>query len=479
MTIDPYDAHRRDERDRGTRGASTQLQAISTWQGWSASLDVAVQLRSRFKPQIVSIRTMESGESTSKFPDEFDPFAQATIESPYAFYRSLRTHAPVYRVPKADYYLVTRHADIKAVVMNPATYSSNLTSIVVAQTDGSVSSLDVGQLGIGPVDVLAVQDPPAHTRQRALTQPRFAMRMVRGREQSVRAQASELLDVALENQGETNWMKKFAYLLPMNVIMDIIGLPLADRDQLKAWSDLAIALLSGTSSAEQMASHAMGALSLFQYLQARFEEARRDPKDDLLGLLAEATGTDDDALTVEESVSILLQLIIAGNESTAGLIGSATRLLAENPNLQDALRQDPSRIALFVEEAVRLESPFQGHFRKTREATELAGVSLPEGARLMVVWASGNRDERVFQRADSIDLDRPNARAQLSFGHGIHLCIGAQLARLEAKVAIEELLKRTTRFEMAGPVRHVSSVFVRTPAELPLELHADYAQRNA
>ncbi len=167
--------------------------------------------------------------------------------------------------------------------MNPETYSSNLTSIVMAQTDGSMASLDVGQLGIGPVDVLAVQDPPAHTRQRALTHPRFRMRMVRGREQSVRAQACDLLDAALDNQEEANWMKKFAFLLPMNVIIDIVGLPMEDRDQLKTWSDLAIALLSGTSTAEQMATHAMGALSLFQYLQARFEEAGRNPKDDLLG----------------------------------------------------------------------------------------------------------------------------------------------------------------------------------------------------
>jgi len=410
----------------------------------------------------------KSSPPRDRLPEEFDPFSQDTIESPYDFYASLRAYAPVYRVPRADYYLVSRHADIKSVVMNPGTFSSNLTSIVMAQTDGSMASLDVSQLGIGPVDVLAVQDPPAHTRQRALTHPRFAMRTVRGREQSVRDQARDLLDPALEEPGELNWMSQFASLLPMAVIMDIIGLPAEDRDQLKDWSDLAIALLSGTSTNEQMASHAMGALSMFQYLQAQFEEARRNPKDDLLGLLAEATGTSDEALSVEESVSILLQMIIAGNESTASLIGSATRLLAEDPGLQASLRQDPSRIPLFVEEAVRLESPFQGHFRKTNEATELAGVALPEGARLMVLWASGNRDERVFDRPDGVDLDRPNLKAHLGFGHGIHLCIGAQLARLEARVALEELLKRSQHFEMTGPARHVSSVFVRTPVDVPI-----------
>ena len=419
---------------------------------------------------------VSDGDSSSpELPGEFDPFAQGTIESPYAFYGSLRAHAPVYRVPRTDYYLVSRYEDIKSVVMNPGAYSSNLTSIVMAQTDGSMASLDVGQLGIGPVDVLAVQDPPSHTRQRALTHPRFAMRTVRGREESVRKQARELLVPALENEDEPNWMKKFASLLPMAVIIDIIGLPQEDRDQLKAWSDLAIALLSGTSTAEQMASHAMGALSLFQYLQVRFEEAQRNPKDDLLGLLSEATGADEDALTVEESVSILLQMIVAGNESTASLIGSATRLLAENPDLQESLRRDPSRIPVFVEEAVRLEAPFQGHFRKTNEAMELAGVALPEGARLMVLWASGNRDETVFEDADRIDLERPNLRNHLSFGHGIHLCIGAQLARLEARVALEELLNSTSRFEMAGPARHLPSVFVRTPSDLPIRLRAERA----
>lgn len=411
-----------------------------------------------------------SESSDVKLPAEFEPFAQTTIESPYEFYRALRTHAPVYRMPNADYFAVSRHADIKAVAMDPASYSSNLTSIVMAQTDGAIASVDVSQLGIGPVDVLAVQDPPDHTRQRALTQPRFAMRTVRGREEYVRQQARTLLEGVLANQQEMNWMEAFASVLPMNVIIEMIGLPLEDREQIKTWSDLAIALLSGTSTAEQMAGHAMGALRLFEYLQARFDEARQRPKDDLLGLLSEATGDHDDALTVDESVSILLQLLIAGNESTASLIGSATRLLAENPDLQTRLRADPSRIPHFVEEALRLETPFQGHFRRTTKACELAGVALPEGARLMVLWASGNRDERVFEAPDAIDWDRANLRAHLGFGHGIHLCIGAQLARLEAKVALEELLKRTAHFEMAGAVQHVPSVFVRTPSKLPIAL---------
>jgi cytochrome P450 len=175
--------------------------------------------------------------SDVELPGEFEPFAQATIESPYEFYRALRTHAPVYRMPNADYFLVSRHADVKAVAMDPGSYSSNLTSIVMAQTDGSMASVDVNQLGIGPVDVLAVQDPPDHTRQRALTQPRFAMRTVRGREEYVREQARKLLETALANRQEVNWMETFASVLPMNVIIEMIGLPLEDREQIKTWSD--------------------------------------------------------------------------------------------------------------------------------------------------------------------------------------------------------------------------------------------------
>ncbi len=180
----------------------------------------------------------------------------------------------------------------------------------------------------------------------------------------------------------------------------------------------------------------------------------------------------DEALSTDEVVAILLQLVIAGNESTASLIGSAARLLLEHPQLEARLRRDPSLIPSFIEEALRLESPFQAHFRLVQNDTKLADVMLPAGSQLMLLWGSGNRDERVFSRPDEVDLERESLRAHLGFGMGIHHCIGAALARLEARVALETLLvsTKTIRLDPAHPIRHRPSVHMRQLESLPLEL---------
>ena len=177
---------------------------------------------------------------------------------------------------------------------------------------------------------------------------------------------------------------------------------------------------------------------------------------------------EEGALTEKEASSIVLQILIAGSDSSASLMGSSVAMLAQDPALQDRLRADPTQISAFVEEAIRLEAPFQGHFRQTTRPCELGGVSLPEGARLFLAWASGNRDEQQYERAEEIDLGRVKPRAHFSFGHGIHLCIGAALGRMEARMAIAQLLRRTQSIRLNGPLEHRPSVFVRTLQALPL-----------
>jgi cytochrome P450 len=172
------------------------------------------------------------------------------------------------------------------------------------------------------------------------------------------------------------------------------------------------------------------------------------------------------------ALGILVVLLGAGIESTASLIGNAVRLLAERADLQAALRRDPALVPAFVEEAVRLESPFQFHYRVVARDTELGGVPLRAGQRLMLFWSSANRDESVFERPDEIDLQRRFPRHHLAFGRGIHFCVGAPLARLETRVVLEELLARTARIELdpARPPRYAPSLFVRRPAELALRV---------
>ncbi len=163
------------------------------------------------------------------------------------------------------------------------------------------------------------------------------------------------------------------------------------------------------------------------------------------------------------------QLLIAGNDSSASLMGNAIHRLANDPPLQEKLRAHPDRIPDFIEEMLRLEPPFHGHFREASKDAELAGVKIPKGSRIMLLWGSGNRDGRHFPEPEMLDLDRKNKRTHLAFGHGAHLCLGANLARLEARVTFEELFKRTGRIESAGEsVGYMRSVFVRTPERVPV-----------
>jgi cytochrome P450 len=197
--------------------------------------------------------------------------------------------------------------------------------------------------------------------------------------------------------------------------------------------------------------------------------ARRAPPPGLMGSLVEAV--EGGALTAKEAASIVLQILVAGSDSSASLMGSAVRMMAEDPALQERLRADPALVAPFIEEVIRLEAPFQGHFRQTTRECELAGHALPAGTRIFATWASGNRDERRYDHPQVVDLARASPRSHLSFGHGIHLCIGAALGRLEARVAVTSLLRRTLSVELAEEVgRHRPSMFVRTLERLPIRV---------
>ena len=191
----------------------------------------------------------------------------------------------------------------------------------------------------------------------------------------------------------------------------------------------------------------------------------------MIGLMAQAVG--DGELNDIEAMSILAVLIAAGGESTTSLTGTGARILAERPDLQDRLRADPSLIPAFVEEACRFEPPFRGHYRVVTHDTELAGKNLPGGSHLVLMWAAANRDETAYDRPNEVLLDRPNPRHHVGFGWGIHLCVGAPLARVEAKVAIETLLARTRAFSInpaAPPLRYYPSLLVRRLVSLPLLL---------
>lgn len=342
-------------------------------------------------------------------PDSIGP---ETAECPFELYAALRREAPVHRLPGQGYFRVSRMEDIRKVVLHPEVFSSNIVAIVTGATPEVRATRE---RGVGLVDVLATADPPLHSRQRRLANGAFNVRRVAEREPAIRALATTLVD-GFADAGHVELMSAFAAPLPLAVIADFLGLPRSDVPRLQRWSDDGVAALSGLATPAELVEHAAGMAEMSRYLAARVETEHGNPGDGFLGDLVRASADGPERLGTDEVVAILSQLVIAGNESTTSLIGSAVHLLARDPSLEASLRDTPARIAALVEEALRLESPFQGHFRVALEDTRLGGVPIPRGARLMVCWAAANRDESVFDAADMVVLERPNVKEHVAFG---------------------------------------------------------------
>lgn len=415
--------------------------------------------------------------------DGFDAFAPETLRDPYAFYETLRKKAPVYRVPGADYYCVSTYELVREVALDTESYSSNLVAILLAsgRKGAKTWTLPSGQ---GPVDVLAIEDPPVHTRHRKLATAALSSRFQRSLDDEIRVMVDELLAPALR-RGECEWMDDVANVVPMRIALRLVGFPEEDHRRVKFLCDHAVALLSGVNTPAQLAEHVDFGTELFAYVQRQFRKHLHAPEDNLTGSLVRATReTGEDSLSEAEALSILLQILIAGSDSSASALGSCVARLAQDSTLQAQLRAEPDGIPGFVEEMLRLEAPFQGHFRVTTKAVTLGGVQLPKGTRLMLLWASANRDAARFESPTELRPERQGVRQHMTFGYGAHLCIGAHLARREIQIALTQLLSSTHEF---GPGRgepvHRPSVFTRTLTNLPLALRpaspAELGQRPA
>jgi cytochrome P450 len=318
-------------------------------------------------------------------------------------------------------------------------------------------------------------DPPKHTRLRSLVNKAFTPRIVRQLEPRLRAVAHELLDAALA-AGEVDLVQALTYPLPVTAIAEIIGVPPADRERFKVWSDQAVATL-GTGlfappSLEQVKRQMALREEMNRYFVPLAEARRREPRDDLLtGLVgAEHEGS---KLDRDEMLAMLVLLLVAGNETTTTLIGNAVLGLLEHPGELKRLRDDPALLPTAIDEVLRFSSPVQLDPRRATRATEIAGTPIPEHGMVVCWLGSANRDGDVFERPDSFDVGRRD-NPHIAFGFGVHHCLGHNLARLEARVALEVLLERTARFERADaeplPL-HPSPVF-RAVTKLPLRLEA-------
>lgn len=399
-------------------------------------------------------------------------FEDAVVESPHEYFAELRDRDPVHSIEGTDAFLVTRLDLIKEVVGDPKRFSSRTGEFLYRDEHGRVGLRPaIGHAGNDEeaFGILATADRPDHSRHRGLLSRILSAGSVKTREDDFRRLVDDALDSALAS-GHIEWMSEVAEPLPMLMVTRLLGVKDDDAPTLKAQGYASVELISGFVDEADIPELQARIVEIGPAVDA-FSAAVASTSPDsttIVGLCAQAIAAGE--LDELEVFGILATLLAAGGESTTSLLGAGARTLAETPELQDRLRSDPTLIPAFVEEVCRVEPPFRGHYRRVVAETTLGGVTLPAGSRLVLVWPAANRTPELG--GVDIDIERANPRQHVGFGWGLHLCVGAPLARMEARVAFEQLLARTRSFRVEPDthLRHHRSLMVRRLEDLPLAL---------
>ncbi len=412
----------------------------------------------------------------------FNPFDRDTLQCPFPQYAEMRDEQPVMFIEAIGMYLVTSHDLVIQVLRDPETYSSLFGGASMPlPAEARARMVEVMAEGYPRVPTMLTADMPEHTRYRRLVSKAFTPKVIAELEPVIRSIAVRLIDSWIDD-GRIEFVTQFAVPLPVEVIAHALNVPDDRLADFKRWSDDSVAGIGTAISIDERLAAERGVNEFQHYFAAELDRRRIHPQDDLLTGLLEARVDDDDPeisdkrpLDVPEILSIVQQLLVAGNETTTKLLTETMRLLAEHPQEWAALKADPGRAPLVVEEALRLSTPTQGMFRIATREHELAGVTIPEGARLVIVFASANRDEALYAEPDRFDPDREHLREHLAFGKGIHFCLGAALSRLEGRVALEELSRRIERFELppTNELEYFPSFLLRGLTSLDVEFDAE------
>lgn len=399
----------------------------------------------------------DGGLGLALFDDEF-------IQDPYPLYARMHEAGHVHRIGESGFYAVSSWEAVNEAVTRCADFSSNLTATMMYQPGRPVTAFHMGELG-GPTQALATADEPAHSAHRKALLPQLAAKRIRAFEPFIGDTAAGIWN-ARARGGRVEWMSAMANRLPMMIVGRIIGVPDGDVDKLIQWGYAATQVVEGLVTQNQMDAAGVAVMELGGYITEQFGHAASGPQDNLLGDLAAACASGElDDLT---ALAMMITLFSAGGESTASLIGSAAWVLGTRPDVQRRVRDQPELLGPFLEEVLRYEPPFRGHYRHVVNDTELCGAELPAGSRLLLLWGAANRDPSHFDNAHEFRLDRPAAKGHISFGKGIHFCVGAALARLEANIVLGQLLERTSDVTAADVGKWLPSLLVRRLERLEL-----------
>lgn len=397
-------------------------------------------------------------------PHEFNPRWPAFARDPYPFYDRLRPEAPVLFLESVGMWWVTRY-DLVVSVLSDKRFGHELPPGAPRPAMPELPPRYAPLRELPPHMLL--RDPPDHTRLRSLVSAAFTPRIIERLRPHVGEIARHLLDRAAANGG-MDLVADFAFPLPATVIAEMLGVPVADQDQFRGWSNAIIRGIDAAQATPEVRRASLDAnLALAEYFQALIARRRAEPKDDLISAMV-AAEADGDKLAPGEVVSSCILLLIAGHETTTNLIGSGMLTLLRTPDKREELRSRPELLPTALEELLRYESPVQRLGRWAKADVALGGTVIPQGARVITVFGAANRDPAVFRAPNGLDFARdPNPH--LAFGRGIHYCLGAPLARLEAAVAFPALLERFPAMRIAdpGPVWSANTV-VRGLKSLPV-----------
>ena len=404
---------------------------------------------------------------------------EEVLKNPYPFYRLLREQAPIFREPDFGVFLISSYEDILEVNRQPDVFSSVLVANApYVDLPAPIDELAEWRASQPYGDKILSNDPPDHTRHKRLINRFFTPRRVADLEPRVREITNETIDAFID-RGQVEFVTEFAHMIPRLVVGELIGVPDEDHiifkeffmDRLKKMAEAAA---DPSARYGQRASNEDGITEnafLSDYFLKAISDRREHPRGDIMSDLASATYPDGEEIPLESLVSMITLLYAAGGDAnTPELMTNSMLVLLRQPDVMEALRNDPSLAEGFIEEVLRFDTPVPGVFRVALQDTSVGGVPIAKGDKLMVVYGAANHDDEVFACPEAFDMDRDFDHNHLGFGYGVHFCPGAALARQEGRVAVKEILRRMGNIRMAeGDPPYVPSVIQRIPIRLLLD----------